>query len=96
MGPSGRGFSSKFARKRGFEREAVPKTIVLGTASRSKPRFRANFDEKPRPDGPIFLPSYKKAGAILARLLVEAQMHNKKECFSGKMVILHGKRNPGF
>ncbi len=32
--PSGRGFSSKFARKRGFEREAVPKTIVLGTASK--------------------------------------------------------------
>lgn len=23
-------------------------------------------------------------------------MHNKKECFLGKMVILHGKRNPGF
>ena len=30
------------------------KTIVFRAASRSKPRFRSNSEEKPRPDGHIF------------------------------------------
>ena len=35
------------------------KTIVFRAASRSKPRFRANTEEKPRPAGTFFLPLYK-------------------------------------
>ena len=42
------------------------------TDTRSKPRFRSNAEEKPRPADTFFLPLYKKAGAILARLLGRA------------------------
>ena len=64
------------------------KPIVFRAASRSKPRFRSNAEEKPRPPDTFFLPLYKNRGtrprflwiccanSILCVLSHEAQNRN--------------------
>ena len=64
------------------------KTNVFRAASRSKPRFRSNAEEKPRPPDTFFLPLYKNRGtrprflwiccanSILCVLSHEAQNRN--------------------